>query len=70
MLDRDNILEIINKFQEEIDDLQIELEKITNDNVRRAVEDRIIDLNDNKFRHELQARAWGLIPRPSLPITE
>lgn len=68
MLTRDNILDIINKYQEKIDDLERELKTITNDNVRDAVKDKLMDLVDNKFRHELQASAWGLMPRPSLPI--
>lgn len=70
LLDRDNILEAINWFQEEIDDLQRELKKTTNDKVRRIIKDRIVDLADNKFRHELQASAWGLMPRPSLPAPD
>lgn len=60
MLTRDNILDIIDKYQEEMDDLERELEKITDDNVRDVVEDRLYNLADNKFRHELQAKAWGL----------
>ena len=66
MLDRDNILGIINQFQEEIDDLERELKKTTNENVRYAIKNRLGDLVDNKFRHELQASAWGLMPRPHL----
>lgn len=67
LLDRDNILDIIKKYQEEMDDLERELKKITNDNVIYAVKNRLVNLADNKFRHELQASAWGLMPRPSLP---
>lgn len=67
MLDRDNILGIINEFQEEMDDLEIALKKTTNENVRYAIKNRLVNLADNKYRHELQASAWGLMPRPSLP---
>ena len=63
MLNRDNILEEINWYQDKIDRLQRKLEKITDDEVRSCVEQRIGDLADNKYRCELQARAWGLIPR-------
>ena len=63
MLTRDNILDRIDKYQEEMDGLERELEKITDDNVRYAVENKLYDLADNKFRCELQARAWGLYPK-------
>lgn len=62
MLTRDNILDIIDKYQEEMDDLERALEKITDDNVIDVVENRLYNLADNKFRHELQAVAWGLYP--------
>ena len=66
MLDRDNILDEINKYQDKIDSLQRKLEKITDDEVRRCVENRLADLADNKARCELQARAWRLIPRKEM----
>lgn len=67
MLTKDNILDIIKKYQDEMDDLERELKKITNDNVRYAVGNRLVNLADNKFRYELQSSEWGLMPRPSLP---
>lgn len=62
MLTRDNILDDINKYQDKIDSLERKLEKITDDEVRRCVEQRLGDLKDNLYRHKLQARAWGLMP--------
>ena len=70
MLDRDNILDIINKYQEEMDDLQRGLKTITNDNVRNAVKDRLVNLAAKKFGLELTAREWGLMRRPSLPAPD
>ena len=43
------LLENIVKYQDEIDDLFIELGKTTNDNVRNAVKARIIELSDKKY---------------------
>lgn len=68
LVDRDNILDIIKKYQDEMDDIERELKKITNDNVRNVLKDRLVNLATKKFGHELTASKWGLMPRPSLPI--
>lgn len=61
MLNKDNIMEIINSHQREIDDLRHELIHTGSSNVRSAIESRLSYLYDNKARFEMQARAWGMI---------
>lgn len=61
MLNRDNILDIIKDFEDKMEHLERELENITDENVRDVIKDRLANLADNKFRHELQAKAWGLM---------
>lgn len=41
------LFEVILEYQDEIDELKRELEKITNDSVRQAVKDRILWLAEN-----------------------
>ena len=41
MLDKSNIIGIINAHQEEIDELEAELPNIKNDSAKRAVQNRI-----------------------------
>ena len=60
MLDKSNIIGIINAHQEEIDELEAELPNIKNDSAKRAVQNRIAYLQDNQYRYKLQARAWGM----------
>lgn len=62
MLNRDKIirtiklLETLLDYQDEVDDLNRELETITNDNVRNAVKARLIDLSESKSSCEADAR--------------
>lgn len=60
MLDKSNIIEIINAHQEEIDELEAELLNIKNDSAKRAVQNRIAYLQDNQYRYKLQAKAWQM----------
>lgn len=60
MLDKSNIIGIINAHQEEIDELKAEIQSIKNDSAKRAVQNRIAYLQDNQYRYKLQARAWGM----------
>lgn len=60
MLDKSNIIGIINAHQEEIDELKAEIPSIKNDSAKRAVQNRIAYLEDNQYRYKLQARAWGM----------
>lgn len=60
MLDKSNIIGIINAHQEEIDELKAEIQSIKNDSAKRAVQNRIAYLQDNQYRYKLQARAWEM----------
>lgn len=60
MLTRDNILEEINWYQDEMDRLERELEKITEDEVRICIGQILWELGYKKARCELQAKAWGI----------
>lgn len=56
MVNKNNIIEIINDHQREIDEL-----KITHTpHARHALENRISFLQDNMYRYKLQSRAWGI----------
>ena len=61
MLNKQNIMGIIQDHQREIDDLRHELEHAGSSTVARAIESKLSYLYDNKARYEMQARAWGLI---------
>lgn len=65
MLNKDNIMEIINSHQREIDDLRHELIHTGSSTVRSAIESRLSYLYDNQARFKLQAKAWGLIKEES-----
>lgn len=60
MLDKSNIIGIINAHQEEINELEAEIQSIKNDSAKRAVQNRIAYLEDNQYRYKLQARAWEM----------
>ena len=60
MLDKSNIIGIINAHQEEIDEMKAEIQSIKNGSAKRAVQNRIAYLEDNQYRYKLQARAWGM----------
>lgn len=61
MLNKRNIMGIIQDHQDEIDDLRHELEFTGSSTVRKAIESQLSYLYDNKARYEMQAKAWGLI---------
>lgn len=61
MLNKKNIMGIIQDHQREIDDLRHELEYEGSSTVRGAIESRLSDLYDDQARYELQAKVWGLI---------
>ena len=60
MVTKSNIVQIINKYQEEIDELRADLINIYSKNSRRIIENRISYLEDNMYRYKLQAKAWGI----------
>ena len=61
MLNKKNIMGIIQDHQREIDDLRHELEYTGSSTVRRAIESQLSYLYDNQARYKLQAKVWGLI---------
>lgn len=61
MYNKDNIMDIINEHQKEIDLLKLELNVVKSESIRKIVQDKIGYLEDNKYRYELQAKAWGVI---------
>ena len=60
MVNRSNIMDIINSCQKEIDELRFELFNIKNESVSKAVKNRLSFLEDNQYRYKLQAKAWGI----------
>lgn len=60
MLDKNNIMKIINDHQREIDEIREELKITHTPHARHALEDRISYLQDNMYRYKLQAKAWGI----------
>ena len=60
MVNRSNIMDIINSCQREIDELRFELLNIKNESVSKAVKNRLSFLEDNQYRYKLQAKAWGI----------
>lgn len=60
VLNKSNIIGIINAHQEEIDELEAELPNIKNDSAKRVVQNRIAYLQDNQYRYKLQAKAWEM----------
>lgn len=60
MVNKNNIIEIINDHQREINEIRDELKITHTPHARRALENRISFLQDNMYRYKLQARAWGI----------
>lgn len=60
MLNKSNIMGIINDHQREIDEIRDELKITHTPHARHALENRISFLRDNMYRYKLQARAWGI----------
>lgn len=60
MVNKNNIIEIINDHQREIDEIRDELKITHTPHARHALENRISFLQDNMYRYKLQARAWGI----------
>lgn len=66
MLNKKNILGIIQDHQDEIDQLEFELEQARQWcmlEIVKAQSDRLAYLKDNQYRYKLQAKAWGLIEK-------
>lgn len=66
MLNKDNIMDIIQSHKDEISDISNELikAKVLGINIpvlTKIAENRLAHLYDNKHRYEIQAKAWGLI---------
>lgn len=60
MVNKNNIIEIINDHQREIDEIRDELKITHTPHARHALENRISFLQDNMYRYKLQSRAWGI----------
>ena len=60
MVNKNNIIEIINDHQREIDEIRDELRITHTPHARHALENRISFLQDNMYRYKLQAKAWGI----------
>lgn len=61
MYNKENIMYIINDHQKEIDELKSELNEIKSESIKKIVQNEIEYLEDNKYRYELQAKAWSMI---------
>lgn len=66
MLNKDNIMNIIQSHKDEIDEISSELIKVKSlgldiPELTKAAQSRLVYLYDNKYRYEIQAKAWGLI---------
>lgn len=66
MLNKDNIMDIIQSHKAEINEISIELIKAKELGVKiprltKIAENRLAYLYDNKYRYEMQAKAWGLL---------
>lgn len=60
MVNKNNIIEIINDHQREIDEIRDELKITHTPHARHALENRISFLQDNMYRYKLQAKAWRI----------
>lgn len=60
MLNKDNITSYIKYHQQEIDELVEARAQLTNETARKAIQEKINYLEDNKARCMMQARAWGV----------
>ncbi|MDT2525998.1 hypothetical protein P7D73_22390 [Enterococcus raffinosus] len=66
MLNKKNIMGIIQDHQDEIDQLEYELEQARQWCMLESVKaqsNRLAYLKDNQCRYKLQAKAWGLIEK-------
>lgn len=66
MLNKDNIMDIIQSHKVEINEISSELIKAKSmrldiPELTKAAQSRLAYLYDNKYRYEMQAKAWGLI---------
>ncbi|WP_413537543.1 hypothetical protein [Enterococcus malodoratus] len=66
MLNKKNIMGIIQDHKDQIDEIESELQRADDLNldipeVTRAARNELSYLYDNKARYEMQAKAWGLI---------
>jgi len=66
MLNKENIMDIIQSHKDEINEISSELIKAKElgldiPELTKAAQNRLAYLYDNKYRYEIQAKAWGLI---------
>lgn len=66
MLNKDNIMDIIQSHKDEINEISSEIIKAKSlgldiPELTKAAQSRLAYLYDNKYRYEMQAKAWGLI---------
>lgn len=59
MLNRNNIITIINEHKKTIDEIEKEISQINSPVVTDILKKKLEVLKDNKYRYELQAKAWG-----------
>ena len=60
MLNKNNIVTIINDYEEDIRKIKIELIFTLTPIAREALKNELFYLEDNLYRYKLQARAWGI----------
>lgn len=66
VLNKENIMDIIQSHKAEINEISSELIKAKElgldiPELTKAAQNRLAYLYDNKYRYEIQAKAWGLI---------
>lgn len=66
VLNKENIMDIIQSHKAEINEISSELIKVKElgleiPELTKAAQNRLAYLYDNKYRYEIQAKAWGLI---------
>lgn len=66
MLNEENIMGIIQSHKDEINEISNELIKakvlgVNIPKLTKITENRLAYLHDNKYRYEMQAKAWGLL---------
>ena len=60
MLNKNNIVTIINEHEKDIKKIKLELAITFTPKAREALKHELDFLEDNLYRYKLQARAWGI----------
>lgn len=73
MLNKENIMDIIKYHKDEINKISNELVKAEElgldiPELTKAAQNKLAYLHDNKYRYEMQAKAWGLITSIDEPV--